>query len=78
MNHVDWHQILVFFQHDFRAPHSCETQLISTIEDLTKGLNDKHQLHLRILDFSKAFDVVPHKRLVKKLQFYGIRDNTVN
>ena len=78
MNHVDWHQILVFFQHGFRALHSCETQLISTIEDLAKGLNDKHQLDLLILDFSKAFDVVPHKRLVKKLQFYGIRDKTVN
>ena len=41
MDHVDFHKILVFFQHGFRSKHSCETQLVNTIEDLAKGLNDK-------------------------------------
>ena len=30
------------------------------------------------MDFSKAFDVVPHKRLLSKLYFYGIRGCTLN
>ena len=51
-DHVDFHKILVFFQHGFRSKHSCETQLVNTIEDLAKGLNDKQQLDLLILDFS--------------------------
>ena len=44
MDHVDFHKIVVFFQHGFRSKHSCETQLVKTIEDLAKGLNDKQQL----------------------------------
>ena len=77
MDHVDVHKILKFFQHGFRANHSCETQLIDTIDDLARGLHNKQQLDLLILDFSKAFDKVAHKRLISKLQFYGIRNNTV-
>ena len=77
MDHVDFHKILKFFQHGFREKHSCETQLINTIEDLSRGLNNQQQLDLLILDFSKAFDLVGHQRLLKKLQFYGIRDTTL-
>ena len=77
MDHVDLYKILKNFQHGFRAQHSCETQLITTIEDLAKGLNDKQQLDLLILDFSKAFDVVGHQRLLRKLSHYGINGTTL-
>ncbi|XP_072022797.1 uncharacterized protein [Amphiura filiformis] len=60
-------------KHGFRSGHSCESQLLITIEDLAHNLDQKHQTDLQILDFQKAFDVVPHQRLLQKLDFYGVR-----
>ena len=36
------------------------------------------QIDIALLDFSKAFDKVPHQRLNNKLNWFGIRDNTLN
>ena len=38
-----------------------------------RSVNDRNQTDLLILDFSKAFDKVAHKRLLLKLEYYGIR-----
>ena len=54
-----------------------ESQLITTINDLAKGLNDKQQIDAVLLDFSKAFDKVSHRRLAIKLNHYGVRGNTL-
>ena len=40
------------------------------------GLDKRHQHNMIILDFSKAFDRVPHERLMVKLGHYGIRGAT--
>ena len=77
MDHLTRHHILSDCQHGFRARRSCETQLITTIQDLAKNLSDGNQIDAILLDFSKAFDKVPHKRLSMKLQYYGIQDNTL-
>ena len=36
-------------------------------------MNARQQTNLLFIDFSKAFDTVPHRRLLNKLQFYGVR-----
>ena len=58
-------------QHGFRCGHSCETHLISVIKQLARNLDSGMQTDLLLLDFSKAFDVAPHKRLLMKLEHYG-------
>ena len=73
MTHLDKFAILSDAQHGFRKRRSCESQLVTTIQDLAKGLDDKQQLDAVLLDFSKAFDKVSHKRLILKLHHYGIR-----
>ena len=52
---------------------SCESQLLLTIDDLARGLRDMQQIDCIFLDFSKAFDRVPHERLLLKLHYYGVR-----
>ena len=60
-------------QHGFRKNRSCETQLVTTIHDIATHLNSGNQVDVLFLDFSKAFDKVPHKHLLYKLNYYGIR-----
>ena len=72
MKHLEQHHILTDHQHGFRAKRSTETQLIQTILDISKSLDEKKTVDMAILDFTKAFDKVPHKRLIHKLKYYGI------
>jgi len=60
-------------QHGFRKGRWCESQLILTIQDLARGLDDRSQMDAILLDFSKAFYKVPHQRLLCKLNHYGVR-----
>ena len=71
-NHLDHHGILTPLNHGFRSKHSCETQLLLTVQDLMTCRDQKTQIDIAVLDFSKAFDTVPHDRLLGKPTFYGI------
>ena len=73
---MDQHSVLSDKQHGFRSKHSTETQLILTTHDLSKSQNNKSQIDMIIMDFSKAFDTVPHNRLLNKLKRYDINNNT--
>ena len=53
-------------------------QLITLTEDSLHALDHQKQVDIILLDFAKAFDTVPHQRLLTKLQYYGIRNNTFN
>ena len=78
MDHLEEHNILTDTQHGFRCKRSCETQLIATIQELARGLWEGKQLDVILLDFAKAFDKVPHQRLLYKLHYYGIRGQTLS
>ena len=78
MKHFEKYNILVDQQHGFRKGRSCETQLSTLVNDLHRILDNRSQADLVIMDFSKAFDTVPHRRLMAKLQHVGIRNNILS
>ena len=71
-------KILTPVHHGFRSKHSCESQLLITTDEFIQNFESKTQTDVVVLDFSKAFDVVPHQRLLHKLDHYGIRGTTLN
>ena len=73
--HLSKNNIIIDEQHGFRQRFSCKTQLITTIHDWAKSINVCCQTDGILLDFLKAFDSVPHQRLLLKLDYYGIRGN---
>lgn len=73
LNHLDKHSVLTSLNHGFRSGYSCETQLVVTAHDIVNSYDKNEQVDIMILDFSKAFDTVPHNKLLHKLDSYGIR-----
>jgi len=59
-------------QHGFRKKRSCMTQLLEVMDDFTQLMDDNVPFDILYLDFRKAFDSVPHERLLVKLASYGI------
>lgn len=54
-------------QHGFRKGLSCETQLCATMQDILQAVDARQSIHTAVLDFTKAFDRVPHALLMQKL-----------
>ena len=77
-SHLENHQLIREEQHGFQKNKSCETQLIYTIHEFATILNDGGEVDALFLDFSKAFDKVPHVRLLQKLEHYRICPQLVN
>ena len=79
--HLAFESILADCQHGFRSQRSCETQLVQFYHDMVSNLDGaqdrgQKQTDVIIMDFAKAFDKVPHRRLLYKLGYYGIRGST--
>ena len=59
-------------QHGFRHKRSCLTKLLDFYSDVSNNYGETKVVDIIYLDFQKAFDKVPHKRLLKKLESHGI------
>ena len=65
-------------QHGFLTGRSINTQLLSTLEEWTSELDKGNKLHVLYTDFKKAFDTVPHKRLMAKVQSCSIEGSVAD
>ena len=67
------HGLLADSQSGFRPLHSTHTSLLEITEYLLANMNSGHMTGAIFLDLRKAFDVIPHDKLLDKLQRFGIR-----
>ena len=59
-------------QHGFLSGKSCFMNLLISLEEITKLLDEGIPVDVLYMDFQKAFDSVPHQRLLKKIKAHGI------
>ena len=70
---LDSNNSLYEMQYGFRPGRSCEHALLNAQNTLLESLSKRQISLLLLIDFSKAFDMVEHTILLKKLEHYGIR-----
>jgi len=64
-------------QYGFIKGRSTVLQLLHILDKWTELLDDGRQVDVNYTDFEKAFDKVPHKRLLTKLRSYGVREDLI-
>ena len=73
VEHLESNNLITDKQHGFRNKRSTLSNLLVYMEMLTSALDNQIPVDVNYLDFKKAFDTVPHKRLLAKLHDFGIR-----
>ena len=72
VKHLESNALINETQHGFRGRRSCLTNLLVFLDKLTRAIDEGYDLDVVYLDFAKAFDKVPHQRLISKLQKHGL------
>ena len=71
VRHLDKHDLIRDSRLGFRRGCSCTTNLLAFLDEVTEVIDSGGGLDAFFLDFAKAFDKVPHGRLLAKLRAHG-------
>ena len=72
VEHVERNNLIGNSQHGFRKGRSCLTNLLEFYHVMFNTYDRSRAVDVLFLDFKKAFDKVPHKRLMLKVRALGI------
>ena len=78
INYLDENNILYDLQFGFRKSRSIEQALALFCHKIATALNSKNYGIAVFIDLKKAFDTVPHDKLLQKLEHYGVRKNELS
>ena len=73
IEHLQVNKLISRQQHGFTKGRSCVTQLLDVTDAWTEILDEGGSIDIIYMDFMKAFDSVPHQRLLAKLSAHGIQ-----
>ena len=59
-------------QHGFRPGYTRESQLVAFCQDIADSLDEGVRTDAIIINFSQAFHLVPHDRLLTKIAATGV------
>ena len=78
LNHMKSQNLFTKRQYGFISGRSTSLQLLEVLDKWTEALDNGQYVDCIYMDFQKAFDKVPHKRLLEKIKSYGIVGTTLN
>ena len=77
MAHLVSNKLIGDSQHGFMPRKSTTTNLVAYVNYITEQLDQGQPVDVIYLDFAKAFDKVPHKRLLQKLRSFNFSTETM-
>ena len=64
--------MILYSQHSFRKGLSCLSNLLTFLDVVSSMIDLANNVDVICMDFTKAFDKVPHVHLGQKLESHGI------
>lgn len=78
LDHLLDNNLIKSSQHGFLPHKSCTTNLLEFLETATSAVDQGDAMDVLYLDYAKAFDKVPHKKLLAKMEALNISGNVLN
>ena len=78
LSHVNKYELIHPNQSGFRQNHSCHTALTNLVDQWLMNVNKDEFTGAVFIDFAKAFDVLDHKLLLRKLNLYQFSDTLLS
>ena len=75
VKHLEVNKLVTGAQHGFRKGGSCLSNLLQFLDQVTRVIDEGRCVDVVYLDFAKAFNMVPHLRLMEKHTQHGIGGN---